>query len=308
MGMLKSIARRFGSRPGSRPVAQPDEPAAPVIKFADLAEYLPDDVIPWLDRAQVDETGLTPEQLSWRRDGVVRLDKFIPDEVTQPYIERRAAHWRNSGWLYAAPYMDIREMRDLALYPPLMEVMRSLIGEEMMLHLCLTGWMSSQRGWHQDDYLNPDFVNTWYAAVWIALGDIHPDSGPFEYVPGSHRWPLMRGENVRRFLTEEELTRTEEDSGRNHWERYAERFVNPAIDAEIQGQDKEIVPFLAQKGDVLIWHGRLMHRGAMPKVYGMERRSLIAHYSGVNHRPDMAARAVDQNGQNYAVFDTTGLE
>jgi hypothetical protein len=35
----------------------------------------------------------------------------------------------------------------------------------------------------------------------------------------------------------------------------------------------------------------------------MERRSLITHYSGVNHRPDMISRAGDENGQNYAVFD-----
>src|SRR5438552_11002670 len=83
--------------------------------------------------------------------------------------------------------------------------MESLIGEPMMLHLALTGWVSTERTWHQDDYLNPAHVAGWYAAVWMALDDnIHSDSGPFEYLPGSHRWPTLRRDKVISFLTEEE--------------------------------------------------------------------------------------------------------
>ncbi len=276
----------------------------PAVTFKDLSEYPPDAAIPYLDRTEIDEAALTPSQLEWRRDGVLDLRGFLPEAVTAPYLQRRIAHGKQHGWLIASPYMYVPEMRELALYPPLMAKLKEVIGEDMLLHLCLTGWMSSQRGWHQDDYLNPDFVNSWYVAVWIALGEIHPDSGPFEYIPGSHRWPLLRGEKVRKFLTPEELSRKAEGTGINHWEKYAERFVNPAIDAQIAAVGRPAVQFLARRGDVLVWHGRLIHRGAMPKVPGMERRSLIVHYSGVNHRPDMPERALDANGQAYAVFDT----
>jgi len=297
LGVLGKLANLF-SRPASSSLA------SPAIKFADLADFPAEEVIPRLDQLNLDEATLSPLQKAWRRDGVVHLPGFIPDDVTEAYLRRREAHPSNAGWLIATPYMHIPQMRDLALYPPMMEIMKSLIGEDMMLHLCLTGWISSQREWHQDDYLNPGFVNSWYAAVWIALGDIHPDSGPFEYVPGSHQWPLMRHDKVRSHLTEEELTRREPGSGNNHWEKYAERFVTPAIDAEIKARGGKIVPLLAKRGDVLIWHGRLIHRGSKPTVPGMERRSLIAHYSGVSHRPDMPGRATDENGQHYAVFDT----
>jgi len=301
MGLINSIGKMLGrqSRVNASPAMTP-----PAIQFADFSEFPPEELIPELDRAGVDETALTPAQLEWRRDGVVTLPGFLPDEVTQPYIDRRIAHAKPPGWLIATPYMYISEMRDLALYPPLMAKLKEVIGEEMMLHLCLTGWLSSERGWHQDDYLNPSFVNSWYTAVWISLGDIHPDSGPFEYIPGSHRWPLMRGEKVRQLLTEEELGRRAEKTGINHWEKYAERFINPAIDYEIAKFGRPSVKFLAKRGDVLIWHGRLIHRGSTPNVPGMERRSLIAHYSGVNHRPDMPVRAQDQKGETYAVFDT----
>ncbi len=276
-------------------------PRRPKISFARLSESPDQALLPPLDRTVLDETALTPEQREWRRDGLLILRKFLPDSITDPYIARRATLDSPGGWLSPAPYLQVAELRALALFPPLMRMLAHLISEPMLLHLALTGWISTERDWHQDDYLNPPFVNSWYCAVWIALDHIDPASGPFEYVPGSHRWPLLRGEKVRRFLTEEERTRQE--FGVNHWPKYSERFVAPAIEAEIARQRIAPRTFLAEKGDVLIWHGRLMHRGSVAIERGRERRSLITHYSGVNHRPDMPAREADANGQMYAMFD-----
>jgi hypothetical protein len=273
----------------------------PSISFADLSETPDSALLPPLDRPGLDLAALTPEQRAWWRDGVVVLPKFIPNSVTDPYIARRTALDSPGGWLSPVPYMQVPELRAVGLYPPLMRMLEHLIGEPMLLHLALSGWVSTERNWHQDDYLNPPFVNSWYAAVWIALDRIDPASGPFEYVPGSHRWPLLRGENVRRFLTDEERER--KDYGVNHWPKYSERFVVPAIEVEIARQRVPPRTFLGEKGDVLIWHGRLMHRGTLAAQAGRERRSLITHYSGLDHRPDMVERARDTNGQNYAVFD-----
>jgi len=189
--------------------------------------------------------------------------------------------------------MHVAELRDVSLYPPLMNLMESLIGEEMGLHLNLTGWVSTERNWHQDDYLNPPYINSWYAAVWIALDDIHEDSGPFEFVPGSHRWPLMRSHKVRMFLTPEERDH-------DNWPGLAERFVNDVAEEEIVKRGLKTKKFLAKKGDLLIWHGRLMHRGSYPNIPGMERKTLISHYSGISHRVDMPI--VDRTSEGSAYF------
>jgi hypothetical protein len=301
MGILGSISRLFGRQQSAA------QAAPPAIRYADFSENPPEELLPQLDRVVIDESTLTPAQLEWRRDGVVTLRGFLPDEITEPYIKRRSEHAEApgpGGWFNGSPYESVSEMRNLALYPPLMAKLKEVIGEDMILHLCLTGWVSTQRGWHQDDYLNPSFVNSWYTAVWIALGDIHPDCGPFEYVPGSHRWPLMRGEMVRALLTDEERARRDPTTGINQWAKYAERFINPAIEYEIAAAGRPPVKFIARRGDVLIWHGRLIHRGSVPNIPGMERRSLIAHYSGINHRPDIILRAQDPNGENYAVFNS----
>ena len=61
-----------------------------------------------------------------------------------------------------------------------------------------------------------------------------------------------------------------------------------------------IEKFLAKKGDVLLWHARLMHRGAIPNDPDLWRETAILHYSGVNHRPDMPASAIQhQQGGWY---------
>jgi Phytanoyl-CoA dioxygenase (PhyH) len=283
--------------------SEPAVPNTPAISFAMLSDELDLTLLPALDQPDIDLATLTPEQRTWRQDGVVILREFLPDGLLDPYIARRVKFDRPTGWWSPTPYLHIDELRELCLYPPLRQILRALIGEEMMLHLNLTGWVSTERNWHQDDYLNPPFVNSWYAAVWIALDHIHPDSGPFEYVPGSHRWPLLRGDKVRNCMTEEERSSTIGPLAVNNWPKISERFVVPAIEAEIR--DRGVAPryFLAEKGDVLIWHGRLLHRGTVPARPALERRAVIAHYSGVNHRPDIAERKVDAMGGTWAVFD-----
>ncbi|MCB8873715.1 phytanoyl-CoA dioxygenase family protein [Acidisoma silvae] len=316
MASLRSKLRQILHQTGLRPIPPPPLPPVwmrPVpaakprpdgqpISFDELAEYLDPSLLPVLDRPDVDTTLLTPEQLSWRQDGVVELKGFLPDDLVDAYSAVRSK-LDHVGWLYATPYLDVPEMRDLALYPPLMAVMESLIGEPLMLHLALTGWISSGRTWHQDDYLNPPHVASWYIAIWIALDDIHPDSGPFEYLPGSHHWPLLRRDLVMAHLTDEELQRKEKLTGHNSWEKYAERFVTPAVDRKIEESGLPIRRFLGKKGDVLIWHGALMHRGSVANISHMPRKSLITHYSGVNHRHDMPNRAQHEGGGTYVLFD-----
>jgi hypothetical protein len=304
----RSAAAAHGG-PGQQDLAPAAIPPLPVaagnrqVSFAMLSETPPADLLPPLDQPELDPTKLSPEQRAWRENGVLELRQFIPDAILDRYIRVREKVAAPNGWGSPTPYMQVEELRHVCLYPPLRRVMRELIGEEMLLHLNLTGWVTTQRDWHQDDYLNPPFINSWYVAVWIALERIDPDSGPFEYVPGSHRWPLLRGDKVRSFMSEAELAASILPNGLDNWPKTSEYFVVPAIDAEIARRQVPPRRFLADKGDVLIWHGRLMHRGTRAARPEIPRRALIAHYSGVNHRPDMQQRQTDAEGGVWAMFD-----
>jgi ectoine hydroxylase-related dioxygenase (phytanoyl-CoA dioxygenase family) len=50
------------------------------------------------------------------------------------------------------------------------------------------------------------------------------------------------------------------------------------FEKEIEKRGAEIVSFIAEKGDVIIWHGHLVHRGSMPQNRNITRKSLIGHY------------------------------
>lgn len=135
------------------------------VSFEELSEIPDESVLPILDRSVCDENQLTDIQKNWRDNGFVILENFLSDELIERYSKLREKFPHAGGWSCPTPYMYYREIRDICLYSPLMEVMKSLIGDDMGLHLNLTGWVSTTRDWHQDDYLNPPFVNSWYTAV-----------------------------------------------------------------------------------------------------------------------------------------------
>ena len=230
-------------------------------RFADLSEVIEDGRRPPLDRGAIDTSVLTPRQRFWHENGYLILERFLPDDLIDAYVEVRRKVASPGGWRSPTPYEHVAELRELALYPPLLAVMRELISGDMVLHLNLTGWVSSERDWHQDDYLNPDTINGWYMAAWNALADIDPDCGPFEFVPGSHRWPVLRREKVCSFLAPFQRRQHGGQNDRGHWASYSEDFVAHAVGQQILDTGLRVQAFHAKRGDVLLWHACLAHRG-----------------------------------------------
>lgn len=233
----------------------------------------------------------------WNPEGVVILEGFMPsapilayqeewadchkylfDTFPPPIAERRQFAFTPGGWPDATPYMRYPALRELVCDGPLGKVLEMLLGEPAGVHLNLTGWETTARDWHQDQYLNEPCVGDFYAAVWFALGDVHPDSGPFQYIPGSHRWPQVDRTKIKKAMGWEKAASPQ-------WPKHSEDILTPLFEQIIEPAD--VVTYLPKAGDVLIWHGRLLHRGSRANVPGAYRPSLIAHYSGVNHRTDM---------------------
>lgn len=283
------------------------------ITFESLCEEIPDGQKAWLDRQYPEGVviGENWQHERWRDNGYLILKDFIPHELIDAYAaryERDNGKDAPIGYKTGTPYMQVNEIKDLSLYAPLMEILNGLIGEPMAMNLNLCNWISTERNWHQDDYLNPPEVNGHYLACWFALDDIHPDSGVFEFVPGSHKWPVMRGEKVRALLEPHEQNDPD-------WPRIAERVLDDIFEAEIEKHEKLIERgigrgyvspvetwYNAKKGDVLIWHSWLAHRGSKPKNPRLLRKSLITHYSGIGHRPDMKTPLLWENGVSKGLY------
>ena len=107
---------------------------------------------------------------------------------------------------------------------------------------------------------------------WLALEDVQPLSGEFQFVPGSHRLPepLHYG--------------TDKGHHGDHGEYYKVLTATLGM-CEERGLRTE--SFRAKKGDVLIWHGDLMHGGAPIEDPTSTRQSLIAHLTPLGVMPTM---------------------
>jgi hypothetical protein len=272
--------------------------------YEDISEEIDDEVRPWLDRKLIDESTLDNDQLHWRKNGFLKKSSFFPDELIDQYIQIRKESTGLGGWSSPSPYEHVAELRNLCLYEPLIKKISSLIGDEMVLHLNLTGWVSTERDWHQDDYLNNRNVNGWYIAIWIALDDISPNCGPFEFIPGSHNWPVLRGHKVREHMNPDDAKQTGWGIPGKHWTITSQSMVANAVEQRRLALNCKTERFLGKKGDILFWHSCLQHRGSKPINPNIERRALIAHYSEISHQvviPPNIIKTHDTGGK-YAIF------
>src|SRR5690606_30331182 len=103
---------------------------------------------------------------------------------------------------------------------------------------------------------------------------------PFEFVAGSHLWPCLRRGKLFQYLTPEERQSPD-------WPTFTQFDVARACEGEMKKRGSKFSRYLPKKGDVLIWHSNLLHRGSPPYNPDRERRALICHYSSILHRIDM---------------------
>lgn len=187
--------------------------------------------------------------------GAVAVPALLPDKVIDQYVNdwwnRRfsfdnAHHGSGTTQLYATN----PEIRSVLLNDRIVEVLEEL-GICVALHSELTQWRSANTGWHVDIFHgNVDAPGT-YVGIWVALDDIDPESGVFQYLPGSHRWPLSSDDHSR---------------------------VNDLCHEAMTANPHEVVSFIPKKGDILVWNGRVIHRGSAPKA-DIPRPALIGHYA-----------------------------
>jgi ectoine hydroxylase-related dioxygenase (phytanoyl-CoA dioxygenase family) len=135
------------------------------------------------------------------------------------------------------------------------QVMTALLGRspyavQTMIYFKPPG--SRGQALHQDNFYLKADPGTCVAA-WMALDHVDRANGCLEVVPGSHRWPLLCTEKADTTVSFTDVT-------------------VPVPDSEAA------VPVEMEPGDVLFFHGGLVH-GSNPNVTTDRfRRALIGHY------------------------------
>jgi phytanoyl-CoA hydroxylase len=238
----------------------------------------------------------------WHERGLVIFEQAVPIELIDA-LERDLEYLKNHHMEYTldvelkSKSRDIKEYsreqldsqgikfnhlhsisRNAALVSlaaPVMQFLTHVFRSPPCVMQSLTFHLGSQQPAHIDyPYVREQNHLAHLTASWTALEDIHPDSGPLAYYPGSHR-PEVSGFfdwGGGSILMEKDSTNTPMQFAHFLWDRMRSQGVQPEI-------------FCPKKGDVLIWHGNLVHEGTKIKQEGLTRKSYVTHFSSLAAYP-----------------------
>ncbi len=185
--------------------------------------------------------------------GMVPISKLSPQDLNHPYYRLCDFHNHSiAGKL-------------LALNPTVLSFLGHVFADRVVAMQSLTFMKGSGQSTHQDYAYVVAKIVSHLAAAWIALEDVHPDSGPLGYYPGSHH-------KVRKFDFGNGMFLTPESP-------LKELHFAAHIETECQLLGIEQQRFFPKKGDIFIWHGALAHRGTPVKNKQLTRKSFVVHYS-----------------------------
>lgn len=250
---------------------------------------------PWLDqpdweeklKGKLENGDITEEEAqgcrTWNRDGYLILKGCVDEAmIDRAWSAYEAAIERGEIVLPSDPispedplpgrFIDthrrIPEICDILRHKTILRWVKVLMDREPAPYQTLSAHKGTQQGAHSDSIHMTTYPIGYLTAAWVALEDIHPDSGPLFYYPGSHRLPYYFSKDVG--IEKGDLLET---GHKVYWERY-----EPFIAKLIEDHDLQPSTFTPNKGDVLIWHANLLHGGSKRKDVARSRRSLVCHY------------------------------
>jgi len=248
--------------------------------------------IPWLDRKdapqliddQLRSGRITVEQADsfrqWNNEGYLILNEYIdPSRLDAIWAAYESAIEQGRVILpeeeqgaddpYPAralsPHEQVPEIASLLHDPGICSWVRNLSGREPVPYQTIASFTGSEQAVHSDSVHMSTYPVGYMIAAWIAFEDIHEDSGPVVYYPGSHTLPYVSSRSVG--ITEK----------KSDYVAYKEKY-EPAIRDIIEQNQLKPKYLTAKKGDVLLWHANVLHGGSPRKNIQLSRKAVVSHY------------------------------
>ena len=110
--------------------------------------------------------------------------------------------WRRDGWRQNAgirvqdAWTTNADVRRLAVNGRVLQILSLMYGRRAFPFQTLNFPVGTQQHFHTDAVHFSSVPERFVCGVWVALEDIHEDSGPLVYYPGSHRLPILMNEHL----------------------------------------------------------------------------------------------------------------
>jgi phytanoyl-CoA hydroxylase len=146
--------------------------------------------------------------------------------------------------------------------PELTRLATLILGRAAVPSYTINFTHGSEQELHQDTAVFHIVPPNFLVGTWLACEDIQPQSGALVVYPGSHR-SAMHSE-----FDDYPQTNLRTSSDQSGYADYVKRL----------SARYDPMQFLAKKGDILLWHGMLIHGGSPVLNRGLSRRSYVCHY------------------------------
>lgn len=157
------------------------------------------------------------------------------------------------------------DVRAIASNRRVLDLLGKLYGRAAFPFQTLNFPVGTQQAVHSDSVHFSSLPERFMCGIWLAMEDVAAGAGPLFYVRGSHRWPIVTNGMIGRRGFGQELNSAQDP--------FAE-----AWDALCREHGAAQEPFLACKGQALIWSANLLHGGSLQSDPSLTRWSQVTHY------------------------------
>jgi ectoine hydroxylase-related dioxygenase (phytanoyl-CoA dioxygenase family) len=209
------------------------------------------------------------DHVQFVRDGYLVIDTGLAPAVLRGAREDPLPHYGADGRLLDF-WPRSRAVQAVAVAPRVLDILRDLYGRTPLPFQTLNFSQATQQRAHSDTIHFNSTPAGYMCGVWVALEDIHEESGPLLVYPGSHGLPEITLVDAG---IDEEPREPFEEFFTRHYPAYEDR-VERAV--SVHGLRPHTVPVAA--GQAIVWAANLLHGGSRRLDPALSRHSQVTHY------------------------------
>lgn len=214
--------------------------------------------------------------LAWSENGYAILKGFYSSEIIDQINEtveqlkgNSSTQWQGENRIMFAINQS-KFLHGIGANEKLIGILNLLMGKKVELFQSINFFLGSQQRTHSDSIHMTTFPFGNLIATWLALENLSEDCGPLHYYPGSHKLPYVMNREIDNLSSRFML-------GKKDYGAYEDK-----IEEILKKNNFEKKLFVADKGDLLIWHANLLHGGEAINKPGLTRKSMVFHYYAEN--------------------------
>lgn len=178
----------------------------------------------------------------------------------------KAYHYNDSPRIVEA-WKFSNSIKEIVKNKKLSDILRYCYQSEPIPFSTINFLKGTEQPLHSDEIHFGSIPHGYLTGCWIALEDIHEDSGPLAVGVKSHKLPLFSYESIGL-----EIPKTEKELKRSYtlYEEWAKKIM--------EDNDIEIKELPIKKGECIIWSSNLLHGAFSIKNKNLSRKSMAIHF------------------------------